>query len=182
MTDNETNSPDELSLWRRHKADHPGDESVPAPDAMDVAAWLDDRATPEVRHRVEHALAHDPALLEEVLSVRAELSAPSMVVPDHVIERARQAVPRSADQDLERLLARRANPMVTALRWAVAAGVLIMTCSLGYALGSGAAHFDEADQLARRPSPVSLDLSVAGPPTMSLVPTTDTTHNEALDE
>ncbi len=183
MPENEINSPDELELWRRHVVRRPASRSVPAPDAMDVAAWLDNRATSEVCQRVERALVDNPALLDDVLATRTELSAPTMVVPDHVVERARQAMPRHAvDREIEQLLSQRTLPVVSALRWAVAAGVLIVVCSLGYALGSSAAEFENTDPLGGAPSPVSLDLSVAGPPTMSLVPATDTTHNEALDE
>ena len=167
MNDEKTNEGAEL--WRQARAAW-ADSSAPAPQAPDplmLAAYLDGRLDEQAAAGLEARLAGDPALLDELLALRAGLAAAPEDAPADVIARAqalrRAAAPATGDSPdlLARLFGAWLRPAVPA--FAVLA--LVVACAGAFELGrqqsqqmllQQAAGNGEADL----PDPLSLDIPI----------------------
>jgi len=111
-----------------------------APDALLLAAYLDGALVEDEAARLEARLAAEPALLADLLALRASLAAGPEAAPAAVIARARSAYPaRPALQVVEtakpalldRLFGFRLRPAVSAF----AAVALLVACAGAFEAG-----------------------------------------------
>lgn len=101
----------------------PPDGQQPCPDALELAAFLDDRLSDEARGALEAHLAECPACREAVSDVRAFPADPDDAPPE-VVRAARALVG-------ERLVLRRVGG------WGLAAAASIGVCFIGFRIGVG---------------------------------------------
>ena len=173
MTDEKSKQGDKTAegaeLWRRARATW-ADTSEPAPEAPDplvLAAYLDGRLDEQAAAELEARLAGDPALLDELLALRAGLAEAPEDAPAVVVARARalrrSAAPASPDGPgfFARFFGGWLRPAVPV--FAVLA--LMIACAGAFELGrqqseqillQQAAGSGEADL----PDPLSLDIPI----------------------
>jgi len=138
---NEMNRQDEADrlLWQRYVAAAGREGAGACPDAVDVAAWLEGRATPSLAERIEGHLAGCGKCLQAVEDLRAILAAPPVAAPRRVLERA-EALARAA-----------ARPTVLWLRvgrWAGMAAAAVLVAYAGFAAGVATREGRQAVQAA----------------------------------
>jgi anti-sigma factor RsiW len=143
----EPREPDERRLWERYVAATSGADGAPAtPDELELAAYLDGRASPEAMARVERWLEHDPtapATIRELRSLLAREQASPMLVPPAVMQKATTLVSEPSRAEisvLTRSLGRVAG-------WSLAAAAMVAVATVGYHGGTLAAPVaaDSAD-------------------------------------
>jgi anti-sigma factor RsiW len=91
MREENEKSKEGMALWRRARE---GWQPVPedeAPDALLLAGYLDGRLSEEEAARLEARLAAEPALLDDMLNLRAGLAEAPEAAPAGVVERAQAA-------------------------------------------------------------------------------------------
>jgi len=157
------------ALWRQARAGWRPVREDEAPDALLLAAWLDGRLGEEEAARLEARLAAEPALLDELLALRENLSAGPETAPAGVVVRAqslRQAQPAlrpvrdPKPSLLDRLFGAVLRPAVPAL----AGLALALACAGALELGRyQAQQLDTTTQTAvAGDSDVPVDLLMAG--------------------
>lgn len=139
-----------LRSWRRTQ------HEPAAPDALQIAAWLDGRLDPAQAQAIEQSLAHDPALLRALLAAR---QAPPVPADAEEIAAARGLVQapwgQRVSQWLDRLRVRlavgpQAGPHAGAyagLPYMAAAAVLMATAgAAGFLMGANLAGMEAQRQ------------------------------------
>ena len=132
------NSPQERRLWKRYSASHrprPG----PCPDAVELAAYIDGRASPrQVEHIEEHLLAC-PDCLQAVREARELTSAEvTTFVPPEVIAAAKAALASPAERAGQRPGKYLRAALVWRIgRWAAAAAAALIISYGGFRIGQG---------------------------------------------
>lgn len=141
---------DEAALWRRARrrwrapgAPAPG--ASEAPEALNLAAYLDDRLAPRDRERIEAWMLGEDAALDLIIAARQALSAgqDDLAAPPRLVTRAQALVP-----DRDRARRGRALPSVPSGRffgtlpllwrgtaWAGVALATLLLCVTGFELG-----------------------------------------------
>lgn len=124
-----------------------------APDPLLLAAWLDGRLAEDEAARLEARLAVEPAMLDELLSLREGLAAGPQEAPAAVVARARALRPAQAARRpagvarpslAERLFGFPLRPAVSAL----AGLALLLACAGAFELGRYQAERLDAPQAA----------------------------------
>jgi anti-sigma factor RsiW len=173
MREDDTKTKEGAALWRRARQDGTAVPEAETPDPLWLAAYLDGRLQEDEAARLEAQLAGDPALLDEMLSLRQALAAVPGPVPAAVVARARAlrparpAVrPESAGRPswLELLLGELGG---TWLRPAVAGLALLLACAGAFEMGRYQSLQIDATQTAdvssgATDSDVPVDLLMAG--------------------
>jgi anti-sigma factor RsiW len=140
MSEDNTKSNEGAVLWRRARQGWTPVAEAEAPDALLLAAYLDGGLAEDEAARLEARLAGEPALLDELLALRASLAAGPEPAPAAVLARARAAypaaaVPRAATAPVvslvERLFGLWLRPAVPAF----AAVALLLACAGAFELG-----------------------------------------------
>ena len=172
MTEEDFRTSEGGALWRRGRDGWraPADDEAPA--ALLLAAYLDGRLAEDEAARLEARLAGEPALLDELLALRATLAAGPQTAPAAVIARAQAlrpapaAVPRAAAgkapraPDLfDRLFGIWLRPAVPAL-----AGIaLLLACAGAFELGRyQAEQLDTPQTAVASDNDVPVDLLMSG--------------------
>ena len=130
------------ALWRRWRTATAGaaGEAGPAPDPLLVAAYAEGRLSEIAAERVEAWLVSNPARLEDVQAARLlRRSGAGLPMSEAVLARAMALVD---GPDVKVLPFRRPTPRAPswkiAAAWGSMAASLLVTCWLGFALGSDA--------------------------------------------
>jgi len=130
------------ALWRRWRAAaaEPAGKGMPAPDPLLVAAYAEGRLSELAAQRVESWLAEDPARLADVqLAREMRHGGIALPAPEAVLVRAGALMVGRSGQILA---FRRPTPSGrswrTAAAWASMAASLLVTCLIGFALGTDA--------------------------------------------
>jgi anti-sigma factor RsiW len=127
-------------LWRRARQAAAAPSESEAPQALWLAAYLDGRLAEDEAARLEARLARDPALLDELLALRATLDAGAAgpeEVPAAVVARAQalrdgqQAARPAAGSWFGQILGAWLRPAVPAF----AAVALLLACAGAFELG-----------------------------------------------
>jgi anti-sigma factor RsiW len=140
MNERDRQDEHDLAAWRRYGPQAAGGVPGECPDELDLAAWLDGRAGPELADRIEAHLADCPACLAAAADLRAILAASPMLAPRQAIERAK-ALGRAR-------LRRHAGLWARAGRWAAVAATGVLVSYAGLAIGAGASRSRQAVQAA----------------------------------
>ncbi|MGD1877141.1 MAG: hypothetical protein ACFB13_06530 [Kiloniellaceae bacterium] len=177
MSEEDNKSKQGAALWRRARAQLPEDwqrlADDGAPDATLLAGYLDGRLAEDEAARLEARLAGEPALLDELLALRAALDAGAETAPATVVTRAQAAYPgrpalRAVASEKPSLLGRllgglvgfQLRPAVSAL----AAAALLLGCAGAFELGRyQAQQLDTTTQLAETgDSDVPVEFVISG--------------------
>ena len=132
---NADNSREERRLWERYSASHKPRRG-PCPDAAELAAYIDGRASPrQVEHIEEHLLAC-PQCLQAVCEARELLSAEAAAfVPPEVTAAAKALVSPPAQRAKTRRA--RISLLWRVGRWAAAAAAALILGYGGFRAGQG---------------------------------------------
>jgi anti-sigma factor RsiW len=172
MTEEDFKTGEGRALWRRGRDGWRAPADDEAPDALLLAAYLDGRLAEDEAARLEARLAGEPALLDELLALRATLEASPEAPPAAVIARAQAlrpataavsraaagTVPRAPDL-FDRLFGAWLRPAVPAL-----AGIaLLLACAGAFELGRyQAAQLDAPQTAVASETDVPVDLLMSG--------------------
>jgi anti-sigma factor RsiW len=128
------------ALWRRWRAAEASGEAVPAPDPLLVAAYAEGRLSENAAERVEAWLASDPARLEDVQAARMlRRDSTGLPAPESVLARAKALVDGRRGGVLPfRRSGAPTHSWRSAAAWGSMAASLLVTCLVGFALGSDA--------------------------------------------
>lgn len=172
MTEEDFKTSEGGALWRRGRAGWRAPSDEEAPDALLLAAYLDGRLAEDEAARLEARLAGQPALLDELLALRATLDAGPETAPAAVVARAQALRPATAAARLatagkapggagliERLFGVWLRPAVPAL-----AGIaLLLACAGAFELGRyQAGQLDSPQTAAASDSDLPVDLLMSG--------------------
>lgn len=91
MREEDSKSKEAGALWRRARRGWQSVAEDDTPDALLLASYLDGRLSEEEAARLEARLAAEPALLDELLNLRASLAEVPEAAPAGVVERAQAA-------------------------------------------------------------------------------------------
>jgi anti-sigma factor RsiW len=91
MREENEKSKEGLALWRRARTGWQPVSEDEAPDALLLAGYLDGRLSEAEAARLEARLAAEPALLDELLALRASLAAGPQAAPAAVVTRGQAA-------------------------------------------------------------------------------------------
>ncbi|MEQ8355868.1 MAG: hypothetical protein RH942_10065 [Kiloniellaceae bacterium] len=168
MREDKTKTEEGAALWARVRHDRAEMTEVEAPDPQLLAAYLDGGLAGVEAVRLEARLARDPALLDEVLTLRASLAAGPEAAPAGLVARAQalrpqQTAPRRAVTGrpgwVERLLGDWLRPAVPAF----ATLALVLACAGAFELGRYQSEQLAAEQSAELgDSDVPVDLLLDG--------------------
>jgi hypothetical protein len=117
-------------LWRQI-AQPARQETV---SALDLAAWLDGNAAPEMAARVERALAADDSLLDMALAARAA-SETDEPAPERLLVRARAMVAPKVVAAKPAGFLSRLGVWQRGLQWATIGACLLIAASGGFWMG-----------------------------------------------
>lgn len=172
MTEEDFKTSEGRALWHRCREGWRPPADDEAPDALLLAAYLDGRLAEEEAARLEARLTGEPALLDELLTLRATLAAGPQAAPAAVIARAQALRPeapavRGAGTEkaagafglVERLFGVWLRPAVPAL-----AGIaLLLACAGAFELGRyQAGQLDSAETVAASDSDLPVELLMSG--------------------
>ena len=152
---------DETLLWQRWRAAVGGGPGAPQePDALTLAAYVEDRLSPAAAAEVEAWVAANPAAMHDILAARQLREAPLPVAPEAVAARAMALLGAAGAQVLPfiRRPARRLGLRSGAVGWAAMAASIVLASLAGFATGK-----DTYLTLAGS-SPPSLGQEVLDPP------------------
>jgi len=96
MTEEDFKTGEGRALWRRGRDGWRAPSDDEAPAALLLAAYLDGRLAEDEAARLEARLAGEPALLDELLALRATLDAGPQAAPAAAIARAQASRPATA--------------------------------------------------------------------------------------
>lgn len=168
MREENEKSEEGLALWRHARQGWRPVADDEAPDALLLASYLDGRLSEAEAARLEARLAAEPALLDELLSLRAGLAEAPQAAPAGVVELAQaayggkpalRAVQTEKVSLAERLFGAWLRPAVPAF----AALALLVACAGAFELGRYQGERIDATQTAETAdSDVPVDLLMAG--------------------
>jgi hypothetical protein len=130
---------EEAALWERWRlAAAPGDAGAMEPDALLLAAYVEDRLTPQSAEAVETWLASHP---DSVVDIRAAREAAHGPLPDSPAVIVARAAALVLDGEAKVLPFRRPSPhrlasWRTAAVWGGMAASLLLTSLVGFTLGT----------------------------------------------
>lgn len=140
MRDEDGKAKDGAALWGRARHGWQAPRGDDAPDALLLASYLDGRLGEEEAARLEARLAAEPALLDELLTLRAGLAEAPAPAPADIVARAQRAYtgasgPRRVEVAkvalLDRLFGTWLRPAVPAF----AAVLVLLACAGAFELG-----------------------------------------------
>jgi anti-sigma factor RsiW len=143
MTNDQPHPDDERRLWAQYAAANPAAPAA-CPPAIELAAWLDGRATDPQRDAIEAHLAGCAECIDAVGGIRLarEAVAGSLAgAPDRVKEAARMLVGASPGPRERRM---QLAGWQTIGRWSMAAAASVAICVVGYRAGESRLAFDAA--------------------------------------
>ncbi len=130
---------DDLALWRRWRSAGSGGMTGPAPDPLLLAAYAEDRLTPDATASVEAWLAGNPDAVEDLLAARKAASAGLPEASEAVVARA-MALVDAGDAEILSFPPPQARPRrwrLMVARGGIAASLLIASL-IGFAMGNDA--------------------------------------------
>jgi len=131
-------SADEAGLWGRWRAAAAdGSAAVSEPDALTLAAYAEDRLSPDAAAAVEDWLAANPQAAHDILAARQLRESAIPAAPEAVLARAQALVGAGGAQVLPfRRPAARAQGWRGAIGWAAMAASIVVASLAGFATGS----------------------------------------------
>lgn len=146
MREDKTKTAEGAALWRRAREGWSPVKETEAPEALWLAAYLDDRLAEDEAARLEARLAAEPALLDELLALRQSLETEADVlepVPAGVVARAQALRPGSQERRAPAAQAARSGGFLDGLFGAwlrpavstLAAVALLVACAGAFELG-----------------------------------------------
>jgi len=130
-------SADEAGLWRRWRAAAEGPAVVSEPDDLTLAAYAEDRLSPEATAAVEDWLAANSHTALDILAARQLPDGNLPPAPEAVLARAQALVSTGEAQVLAfRRPAARAQSWRGAIGWAAMAASIVIASLAGFATAS----------------------------------------------
>jgi anti-sigma factor RsiW len=141
MADEHGNMPSDEALWGRlaprGRRGGAGGGSGPCPTPGDLAAFIDGRASPDERQRIEQHLAECDECLAALRDARDVLAAGPAVAPRRLVARAKALVPAAAPPRVR---------WRVAARWAAAAAAAAVIALAGFFAGASTYRSREATE------------------------------------
>lgn len=170
MTEEDFRTSEGRALWRRGRTGWRAPSDDEAPDALLLAAHLDGRLGEEEAGRLEARLAAEPALLDELLTLRSTLAAGAEAAPAAVVARAQALRPMVPVAGRAGAKASRAPGLVDRLFgiWlrpvmpALAGIALLLACAGAFELGRYQAGQLDSPQTAAASDDLSVELLMGG--------------------
>jgi anti-sigma factor RsiW len=123
---------EDISLWRRFRAEAAGQRASGCPEANLLAAYIDSRTIAPEAEAIEEHLALCTFCMDQVAGVRAIREEPTGSVAEPVLRRAKNLVPPSGARTRSSKVMFRARE---ALNWAALAAALLVVCYAGFSMG-----------------------------------------------
>jgi hypothetical protein len=125
---------DDPALWRRWRSAGAAGAPAAEPDPVLLAAYAEDRLSPEAAEAIEDWLAANPAAIQDILTARRAQDAPLPGAPQATVARA-TALVGSGTADVLPFRRPTQRSWRLAANWSAMAASILVACFMGVAMG-----------------------------------------------